>query len=79
MSLVEKNRFLCKDDDGTDYTVIEYRTATTARYLKEPDEVVVGGRGYLRTGRGFKVSQIDSATFKIECTGKIIRKVGDKK
>lgn len=68
------DRFMAVDDDGKEYTVIEYRE------LIEDNKLEAGGPrlGFPRFALddGSAVNQIDAKTFQIIETDKIIRKIG---
>ena len=74
MSQPELKGFICKDDNGKEYTVIEYRSPKPQKTLNPPDSSnATGSVRFFRTTKGLEVIQINVTTFKIVKTGQLIK------
>jgi hypothetical protein len=74
MSHPELKGFICRDDVGTEYTVIEYRQPkpqTTHDNPNAPNEMV--SVRFFRTNKGLEVIRINPTTFKIVKTSQRIK------
>ena len=73
MSQSELKGFICRDNTGKEYTVIEYRQPKPQKTLSPPNAPnATGIVRYFRT-KGLEVIQLNSTTFKIVKTGQIIK------
>lgn len=70
----ELRRFVCQDDDGNAYTVVEYQKIIETRLLSGRTERTDGMKRLVLLGGGH-VNFIDESTFLIVANGKTIRKV----
>jgi hypothetical protein len=74
MSQSELKGFICADDNGREYTVIEYRPPKPQKAPNPPESSnATGSVRFFRTTKGLEVIQIDSTTFKIVKTGQFIK------
>lgn len=69
----EIDRFKAKDDDDAEFTVVVFQTFVTHQPLSGPASELKGAIDY-ELADGGSISQIDSETFQILRTNKIIRK-----
>jgi hypothetical protein len=74
MSHSELKGFICRNDAGKEYTVIEYRQPAPQITPDHPNAPnAIGIVRYFRTTKGLEVIQINPTTFKIVKTGQIIK------
>jgi len=74
MSHHELKGFICRDDVGTEYTVIEYRQPklqTTHDNPNAPNEMA--SVRFFRTKKGLEVIRVNPTTFKIVKTSQRIK------
>jgi hypothetical protein len=74
MSRSQLKGFICKDDAGTVYTVIEYRQPKPQTTNDHPSVLnEIGNVRFFRTSNGLDVIRINSTTFKIVKSGQLIK------
>jgi hypothetical protein len=73
MSHDELKGFICSDDAGKEYTVIEYRQPKMQKTDTPPNAPNATGIVRFFRTKGLEVIQINSTTFKIVKTGQIIK------
>ena len=71
--IVERQRFRCVADDGSEHTIIEFQEMIDTSTLKGRE--LVPGIKSLRDSHGGPCNFIDDDTFEIVQTGQIVRKV----
>ena len=73
MSRSELKGFICRNEAGKEYTVIEYRQPAPQMTHDHPNTPkAIGSVRFFRT-KGLEVIQINPTTFKIVKTGEIIK------
>lgn len=70
----EIDRFIAIDDNGNEFTIICFQTIIESKTLDGKVSKIKGLKEYLTTS-GTPVNAIDSKTFKIVTTNRIVRKV----
>ena len=74
MSHAELKGFICRNDAGKEYAVIEYRQPTAQMIHDHPNAPnAIGSIRFFGTTGGLEVIQIDPTTFKIVKTGQVIK------
>jgi hypothetical protein len=68
-------QFDAVDDDGNEYTIIEYQEMMEQRFREKPSQWTRTGPSWLRLDDGTPVNQIDADTFKIATDDRIIKRV----
>lgn len=70
----EVNRYRCRGEDGSEYTVIERQTFTNFRPMSGPSQNVGGALDWILSD-GRDVNFVDDDTFQILDTDEVIRKI----
>ena len=74
MSHSQLKGFICRDDAGIEYTVIEYRQPKPQTTNDNPSVLnETGNVRFFRTSRGLDVIRINSTTFKIVKSDQLIK------
>lgn len=74
MSHHELKGFICRDDSGKQYTVIEYRPPAPQKTPNSPNGLnATGSIRFFKTTAGLEVVQISATIFKIVQTRQLIK------